>query len=526
MRKRKKALRSMELSDFLGPDTLQYCSQTNEGTPNAAAGLTDQNLEKSILSAENSVCGALTSTARPDQQQEDDPLKTTANSAPSSLRACANSLPPNEPHPSAASRFAAPVSEDEILERRESSIPAKTAQDTRYCMNVSQQWSTNRNQSQSSQIPPLSTITPVEFQYWLIRFVLEVRKLDGTEYPPQTLHHLCSGLVRYLRLHGHPILDIFKNSLFAEFRSTLDAEMKRLQGKGIGSKKKQAEPLTEEEEEALWKNGLLGDHSPEALLNTMVYMIGLYFALRSGKEHRELQFHDSQIVLVQREGERSFLEYTEVGSKNHPGGLKGRYISRKIVRHHQNISNPTRCFIRLFNLYKSRCPPNPKRNAFYLKPLKKHVGTVWFSREPLGHNTLTKAVSSMCKAAGIKGFRSNHSLRATSATRLYAAGTDEQLIMERTGHRSVGGVRSYKRTSTLQEQGVSDILSRTPLQPPSQPVVTGTLSPPSASVSGNAIVTEGPTFTSGNISTSFSAMSMPSSFYFHSCNSVVININK
>lgn len=30
----------------------------------------------------------------------------------------------------------------------------------------------------------------------------------------------------------------------------------------------------------------------------------------------------------------------------------------------------------------------------------------------------------------------NHSLRATAATRLYAAGVDEQLIAEKTGHRS------------------------------------------------------------------------------------------
>ena len=36
---------------------------------------------------------------------------------------------------------------------------------------------------------------------------------------------------------------------------------------------------------------------------------------------------------------------------------------------------------------------------------------------------------------------------ATAATRLYNAGVDEQLIMETTGHRSLEGVRSYKRTS-------------------------------------------------------------------------------
>ena len=101
--------------------------------------------------------------------------------------------------------------------------------------------------------------------------------------------------------------------------------MKRLQRLGIGSKTKQAEPLTEEEEEILWQKGLLGDHTPQALLNTMVFMNGLYFAWRSGREHRELLFDSSQISLVERDGEWPYLEYTEDDSKNRPAGLKGRY---------------------------------------------------------------------------------------------------------------------------------------------------------------------------------------------------------
>ena len=113
--------------------------------------------------------------------------------------------------------------------------------------------------------------------------------------------------------------------------------MKCLQGKGIGSRKRQAEPLTEEEEETLWSKGVLGDHSPEALLKTMIFMNGLYFALRSGKEHRDLRFNESQISLIQRDGEHSFLEYVEDRSKNRPGGLKGRNISQKVI--HLDVSS-------------------------------------------------------------------------------------------------------------------------------------------------------------------------------------------
>ena len=120
------------------------------------------------------------------------------------------------------------------------------------------------------------------------------------------------------------------------------------------------------------------------------------------------------------------------------------------VRHYCNEENQSRCFVRLFKKYLSHCPPDTKRNSLYLQPQKKTTQQVWYSREPLGHNKLTKIVPEMCTAAGIQGFRTNHSLRASSATRLYAARMDEQLIMECTGHRSTGGVRSYKRTTDAQ----------------------------------------------------------------------------
>ena len=55
----------------------------------------------------------------------------------------------------------------------------------------------------------------------------------------------------------------------------------------------------------------------------------------------------------------------------------------------------------------------------------------------------------------------NHSLRATAATRSYRAGVDEQLIMDKTGHRSLEGVRSYKRTNMEQQENMSDILPAT-----------------------------------------------------------------
>ncbi|VDI53102.1 Hypothetical predicted protein [Mytilus galloprovincialis] len=56
------------------------------------------------------------------------------------------------------------------------------------------------------------------------------------------------------------------------------------------------------------------------------------------------------------------------------------------------------------------------------------------------------------------GKRTNHSLRASAATRLYNAGIEEQSVAETTGYRS-NAVRVYKRTSADQQIEASNILN-------------------------------------------------------------------
>ena len=58
-----------------------------------------------------------------------------------------------------------------------------------------------------------------------------------------------------------PDVDFFKEKAYTDLRITLFVEMKRLKLLGIGAMKWQAEVLTEDKEELLWR-GVLGYHSP------------------------------------------------------------------------------------------------------------------------------------------------------------------------------------------------------------------------------------------------------------------------
>jgi integrase len=144
---------------------------------------------------------------------------------------------------------------------------------------------------------------------------------------------------------------------------------------------------------------------------------------------------------------QTFLRSLGFWNGKERGGVTSKNVSDFLTIHHMDRTS-------------SYAPAG----AFYLSPLKTPKTGCWFSISPIGKNKLSKAIAIMCKECGIQGYKTNHSLRATAATRLYMSGIDEQLVMEQTGHRSTEGIRSYKRTTMEQKEVVSDKLSNTKRQ--------------------------------------------------------------
>ena len=72
-------------------------------------------------------------------------------------------------------------------------------------------------------------------------------------------------------------VDIF----FSKFKDTLEAYMKQCKATGAYEKKK-ANTISEEIEDILWENRLLGNSNPQVLLDMMVYYLEYYFVIRSG----------------------------------------------------------------------------------------------------------------------------------------------------------------------------------------------------------------------------------------------------
>ena len=109
----------------------------------------------------------------------------------------------------------------------------------------------------------------------------------------------------------------------------------------------------------LWEKGVLGFHSHQTLVDTMVFIAGLYFALRSGDEHRWLTF--SFIRLVEKPGCDPCLVYAEVENKQ--------------VTHYAKSERPDWCFVQLYKKYCSHLPAEVTGDVFYSSLLS----VVWYN---------------------------------------------------------------------------------------------------------------------------------------------------
>ena len=303
-----------------------------------------------------------------------------------------------------------------------------------------------------------ATISAESLKFALCRFIMEVKRLDGNDFPGKMLHHLIICIQFRLECLGF-VLKLVNDPAFHDVKFTLDNTMKARVCQGIGISVMRAEVLTATDEDLLWSMGLLGMAHPEQLLNTVIFCISKGFTLQAGQEHqalRGLPFNSQFKFMCDTDGE-IFLWYREdISLKTNKGGLKHRKIEAKTVDLYGS-ANTERCPLQAIIHYLSLFPKNRSYTAFYLQPWKKYFGKAWYINCPAGINRLRTAVGAMWYEAGLPSHYTNHSL----PTKLYQNSVDKQIIMEITGHQSLA-VRAYKRTSERQKEEVSKCLFRPP----------------------------------------------------------------
>ena len=344
--------------------------------------------------------------------------------------------------PSSKKRFL-DVSKAELDIRKKKPIAKNTERAHEWAMKVFHEWLKDRGSDTPYTESDLWSEDAEKVCDMLCKFIAEARQTNGEPYSPKTLLQLMTnlqGLTFVRNPHACHFMD-HKAIAFQPFHNVMNNLSKKLLSEGVGAQKRQARVITEKEENLLWEKGVIGIDTTSCLLNA---------------KFQEVQdpVDSSEMVMS--------VQYSEYGSKNHQGLVHQVHLDNKVIRHYANSALGERCFVRLLELYVLKLPElAKKRDIFYCKPKTNfRKDDIWFCNAPIGHNTLVSKLKDMFVEAGLnaEGVQ-NHSLRATGISRLYAKGFPEKAIMERSGHQSLGGIRSYERTSGLQKKEVSCALS-------------------------------------------------------------------
>ncbi len=272
--------------------------------------------------------------------------------------------------------FSNPVGDDQLRKEQEQSIPKGTRKRNNWALNLYDEWSKQRRVTESDsqhillpQVHQLANASVESLNYWFGKFIFELRKKDGTRYPRDSLVAVTAGLNAYFKSKKR-YLNLFKDDCFASYRDILDLACKE-SSQTLPLRRRQADIITETEEESMWQKNVLGSDTPVKLIYTLLYLNGLHFALRSGQEHRILTTDQLIIIRPSDTCKYYIIEYTETVSKTNSGGLKSRRLEPKKVKHTDinSIDCPERSHALLLQKYLSLRPPN-SGNSFYLTPMQ------------------------------------------------------------------------------------------------------------------------------------------------------------
>ena len=153
-----------------------------------------------------------------------------------------------------------------------------------------------------------------------VPFATEVRKVNGEQYPPKTLHHYLIGIQQHIRGQKSNAINFMTDKEFTGLRKLLDSLYRRLHAQEVGCSAQPTESLTAEDEEKLWTTCVLNQDTPAGLLNCVFFLSGKNVCLQGGAEHRDLKLSQfkREVVKIDRHS-RVRYTYREHGLKNRSG---------------------------------------------------------------------------------------------------------------------------------------------------------------------------------------------------------------
>ncbi|XP_072220783.1 zinc finger MYM-type protein 4-like isoform X2 [Leuresthes tenuis] len=285
-----------------------------------------------------------------------------------------------------------------------------------------------------------------ELSFALSRFIREVRRPNGEAYSPDSIFYLCLGIQQvhrnavfsvfslshcsdsvslvfeqYLFLMGR-IENIFTDELYSQFASEISGMLQLWRPKLLPSG---CVIPSRVEESYLWECKQLGAYSPIVLLNTLLFFCTKNFHLVTLAQHQRLSFSNftRRSKSCSRAGKVCYLQYQRSGAASSGWEQPERFRKRPVeseadLEMLENVTNPLRCPVRLYEFYLSRCPESVKKrtDVFYLQPeLNVHTHSPhWYTSQPLNATTLQSMLTRILAVREVQQDAARHQRSAAA----------------------------------------------------------------------------------------------------------------
>lgn len=229
----------------------------------------------------------------------------------------------------------------------------------------------------------LLSLTPEELNYSLCLFIKEVRRQDGEPYTPCSIYLQCLGIQQFLFENGRHD-NIFSDPQYEMFSGCLNDVLQKAHDSSADSSERISEAV-------LWDAKQLGAHSPLVLLNTLMYFNIRDFHLHTVEDHLKLSF--TNVTKQWQKGPKAQSTRILRWTPNPEGEEQGR----KFMDQQENVEDPLRCPVKLYEFYVSKCPDLTKcrPDVYYMTPDRQCLpdSPTWYSSLPMGKDTMAKMLT-------------------------------------------------------------------------------------------------------------------------------------
>ena len=195
-----------------------------------------------------------------------------------------------------------------------------TVKSTNYAVNTFNETMKAVAEAENTEYCELKNIPESELPMKVARFLMLVTQRSGAPMNASSLQTMFASLARFLAEDYEPKTDIKNDLRFKTARENLKAAQKESAMAGATAGKNRSEAFKDQHVAMLWDKGQLGQHNPQALINTVQFIMISQLGFRAAEEVYNVMNEDVVFKNCDKDGVPEKVEVSERVTKTRQGG--------------------------------------------------------------------------------------------------------------------------------------------------------------------------------------------------------------